>query len=70
MPDPRTMVFVGALDVDRDLPVVLNVPPGASVDEVKLAIEPPTEREAKAKAETEALANIFLGQVAIERGDK
>jgi hypothetical protein len=57
--EPR-MIFLGALDVDQGQALALDIPPGASVEEIQAAIlKANLERAAAAKRETEALAKLF-----------
>ena len=60
MSDPRKMVFLGALDVDRDSPVVLNIPPDADPATISAAIERANiERAEAAERESQRLRALF-----------
>lgn len=66
-----TKIFLGALDVTEGEALALDIPAGASVEEIQAAIlKANAQKQAAAQRESEALAKMFLDRAAIERGDK
>lgn len=70
MTEPR-LIFLGALDVDRDQALAIDLPANLEPEAVKAAIERANaERAEAAKRESEALAKLFLDRLAIDREPK
>ena len=58
------------MDVSQDEALALDIPAGASVEEIQAAIlKANAQKQAAAQRESEAVAKIFLDKVAIDKGD-